>query len=140
MTEKINLFRAEIRRHEDQLFGIYLYFRSIELVYAHDPEMVRMTRTHYREIMERGRTAVYDAQILLGQINIGTRQEDDLDDFVFPPIEGHPGLEAMTHRAKVLLECYENLFPQKTRDDAKQLTNDELALLIEKSADRFFGE
>jgi hypothetical protein len=137
MGNRMSRFRAEIERQEDQLFGIQLYFQGVVLFHSHDPETVRLTQKHYGEIVERGRTALHDAQILLSQVNIGAKPEEELDNFAFPPIEGQPGLDAMTRRASVLVDCYKGLFPQKTRQDAEGLSQDEVALLFEEAATRF---
>ena len=137
MSDKVKLFESEINRHENQLFGIYLYCRGIELLYKDSPEILISTKLHYDEIMERGNDTLHDAKILLSQIKVGTKTKDDIEKFHFPPIEGLPELDDMTLRSQSLVECYNKLFPHKTRYDATKLSQEELTQLLEESAENF---
>jgi hypothetical protein len=137
MKDKVKLFESEISRHENQLFGIYLYCRGIELLYKDSPEILMATKFHYDEIMERGNAALHDAKILLSQVKVGTKTKDDIDTFHFPQIEGLPELDDMTLRSQSLVECYFKLFPHKTRYDATKLSQEELTQLLEESAESF---
>ena len=96
--DKVKLFESEIIRHEKQLFGIYLYCRGVELLYKDSPAILQTTKMHYDEIMERGNAALHDAKILLSQIKVGTKTNDDIDTFHFPPIEGLPSTKCVEPR------------------------------------------
>ena len=137
MKDKVKLFESEINRHENQLFGIYLYCRGVELLYKDSSGILKTTKMHYDEIMERGNVALHDAKILLSQIKVGTKTEDDIDKFHFPAIEGLPELDEMTVRSQILVECYFKIFPHKTRYDATELSQEELTQLLEESAENF---
>lgn len=135
MKNKIQKFEAEIDRHETQLFGVALFNQSIALLYKNDPATLEITKFHYDQIMERGNKALHNARILLGQVKIGAKLEDDLDHFSFPPIEGQDDLDEMTTRANIMVKTYHELFPAKSREEASKLSDEDLMILIQKSAD-----
>ena len=137
MKDKVKLFESKINRHEKQLFGIYLYYRGVELIYKDSPAILKTTKMHYNEIMERGNAELQDAKILLGQIKVGTKTEDDIDKFHFQQIEGIPELDEMTLRSQILVECYCKIFPHKTINDATELSKEDLKKLLEESAENF---
>ena len=136
MDDRLTHFESEIDRQESQLFGIYLFCRCIELMYQDSPETLAKTKYHYDEIVERGNAAIHDAKILLSQIKVGTRTEEEIDAFRFPPIEGLPGLDEMTQRSRILVRTYHRLFPDKSRYDATKLSQEELTLLLQESAEQ----
>jgi len=66
----------------------------------------------------------------------------DLPDFVeylrlfqFPPIHGHPMLEELTKRAKILVETYEELFSGRPRE--KSLKEYEKHLLLDTAVNKW---
>jgi len=128
----------EINRWENHLFGVELYYNGVVLLHGHDQAIIDLTKYHYDQIMERGSAALSNAKILLGQVKIGTKAESEIGNFSFPPIDGPPELSDLTIRAKILAETYDSLFPEKSRQDASGLSQEETMHLMNKSADKLF--
>lgn len=137
-VEKYNTvadFEVAIKKHEDQLFGIRLYHRAIELMYGSDKKTMEMSNYHYKNIIERGERVIAEAKELLKEVYAGKATDNTLGEFEFLPISGHPGLDDMTVRAQLLVEAYEKLFPDRPRN--MPLTKEEYQRLLNEAVQYF---
>ncbi len=131
-AEEIRRFDEMIRLHQDQLFGITLYFQGIELMYSGQPEICEMNRQSFQNIKDRAENAIAAAKSLLQQARENPPKVKELMRFTFPPIRGNPMLDQMTHRAQILVQTYERMFPGRAR--SQPLSQDELkSLMMEAS-------
>jgi len=110
-------FEEAIKKHEDQLFGIRLFYEGIKELKIYDEDMLDEIGFdyHYNNIMERGQKAISEAKELLKRVKSGKEDIKALQKFEFPPIHG-PGLDEMTQRASLLVKAYEKLFPNRPRE------------------------
>ena len=136
--ETIESFEKEIQEQEDQLFGITLYFEGIRVLWAHDKDLIEMNRIAFKNIMERGNSAIRHAKQLLNQAKKDPTKVKLLRQFVFPPIHGFPILDEMTKRAKIYVETYNELFPGRPRKNP--LTPTEHMLLMKTAVDKWEGK
>ena len=130
----IGSFETEIQEQEDQLFGIALYFEGILILWSHDKNIIEMNRKAYENIMKRGNAFIKEAKQLLYEAQKDPGKVELIRQFQFPPIYGHPMVDEMTKRAKILVETYNELFPGRPR--ANPLTQAELMLLMEAAANK----
>jgi hypothetical protein len=129
--DSVEEFEAAIKKHENQLFGIYLFNEGIESLYSHDKGILETTAYHYKQTIERGEKAIAEAGLLLKEVKDAKKDIRALKNFEFPPILG-PGLDEMTQRATLLVQVYEKIFPNRPRE--KPLTATENKLLMEEVA------
>lgn len=130
----IEKFKEIIQQHEDQLFGIQLFFEGIKLSYSHDEQILEMNAQALRNIVERGKMAIDAAKALLNDVENNIEDSSVLDRFQFPPIQGI-GLDPLTERASSLVQAYNKLFPGRPRD--KVLNEEELKSLREEAIKSF---
>jgi len=116
-NEIIRNFEITIKKHEDQLFGIRLFYEGIKELKMYDEDTLDEIGFdyHYNNIMERGQKAISEAKELLKKVKSGKEDIKALQKFEFPPIHG-PGLDEMTQRASLLVKAYEKLFPNRSRE------------------------
>lgn len=129
----IRQFKSKIKEQEDFLFGVKLYNENIALLY--DKNTVRWAGQHYEDIKQRGRESIICAKELLEEIKQSPEMVEYLFLFEFPAIHGDPILDEMTKRAKILVETYDELFHERSRE--KDLTEDERFLLIERASNKW---
>lgn len=114
---KVEDFEVAIKKHEDQLFGIRLFYEGIKKLKMYDEDTLDRINFdyHYNRIMERGQKAISEAKELLEKVKSGEKDIKILSKFEFPPIHG-PILDEMTQRATLLVKAYEKLFPNRPRE------------------------
>jgi len=131
----IEKLEITLKQHIDQLFGIHLYNDCIKCIYGHDEKLIRMTTQAFRNIMERGERMIAEAEELLQKVEKGDIDINALSKFEFLPISGVPGLDDMTIRAKLLVQAYEKLFPERPR--GKELSEEEYQRLLNEAMKDF---
>lgn len=133
-AEEILRFDETIRLHQDQLFGITLYFQGIELMYSDQPEILEMNRQSFHNIKDRAEKAIAEAEVLLQQAREDSSKINKLRRFTFQPISGNPMLNQITQRARILVRTYERMFPGRSR--SQLLSQDELTILMQEASDQ----
>lgn len=128
-------FRGTLKKHIDQLFGIRLYYEGIKYTFGNDDITMKITTQHFENIVERGEKMVSGASELLRKVQEGEINAKALENFEFLPISDYPELDDMTIRAKLLVEAYEKLFPERPREIP--LTQDEHQQLIIEAVDHY---
>ena len=122
---EIRQFKSKIKEQEDILFGIKLYNENIDLLY--DKETAYQANQHHKNIKQRGEESIIQAKELLEEVRKSSDMFEYLLMFEFPPAHGL-GLDEMTERAKILVETYDELFPERPRE--KSLAEDEKYFLL----------
>jgi len=133
-AEEIRRFENTIQLHQEQLFGITLYSKGIELMYSDQPELVKMNRKSFQNVKDRIEPSIYAGESLLQQVKADPSKVKHLKQFKFPPISGHPMLDQMTQRAQILVRTYERMFPKRSKSEP--LTEDELSSLMIEAANQ----
>ena len=108
--ENVSQFEERIQIQKEQLFGISLYFRGIELMYSEQPEIIKMNRQSFENIRERIEDSISAAESLLMEVKRDPPKARKLKKFKFPPTAGHPMLDQMAERVEIILRTYEHLF------------------------------
>ena len=129
----IEQFKTKIKEITDYLFGVKLYNENISLLW--DRNMVSLANRHYKDIKQRCEESVARAKELLEEIEEFPDMFEYLLLFQFPAIHGDPWLDEATGRVKILVEVYNELFPERPRE--KNLTKEERFYLLEKATDRW---
>lgn len=132
--EIMHRFEEDLQIQRDQLFGITLFLRGIELMYAGQSEIVEMNRQSFQNISERAESSISAAESLLQLVKADPGKVKKLRQFQFPPTGGHPMLDQMTQRGQILVETYERLFPGRSRSEP--LSREELESLMTEAADQ----
>ena len=128
----VEKFQDTLKKHVDQLFGIRLYYEGIRYEYGDDDVTMATTKMHFENIIERGEKIISAARILLQEVWAGQTSATELENFKWLPISGHPGLDDLTVRAQLLVETYERLFPNRSRETP--LTSEEQERLMTEAA------
>lgn len=129
-------FEKTIKEHENQLFGLLLYKRGVKLLCSHDPNIIKMTDSSFENIVNRTQETIINAKLLLEEAKKNPKKMKELDNFHFPPIKGHPFLDEMAKRVKIVLESYEELFPNRPRE--QNLSDEEVLKLTALSIKKTF--
>jgi len=133
--EALRLFKENINKHEDQLFGIILYYEGICTMYSGQKEIIEANRKAFQNIIKRGEKAIREAKQLVQEVQSEPNKVKKLQMFRFPPISGHPMLDQVSERVRILVETYDRLFPGRPR--GKPLTDNEHTLLMKEAASRY---
>ncbi|MDO9566455.1 MAG: hypothetical protein Q7J15_06925 [Candidatus Desulfaltia sp.] len=126
--EDVSRFEKMIQMQKEQLFGISLYFRGIELMYSEQPEIIQMNLQSFVNIRERTEDSIAAAESLLLEVKRDPSKAKKLKGFKFPPTTGHPMLDQMTERVEIILRTYEQLFPGRSK--SQSLNQEELMKLM----------
>jgi len=130
----IQRFEREIQAQRDQLFGIFLFAKGIELMYSGQPDVMAMNRASFQDITDRGQTAIRAAEVLLQEAKANPERARKIKRFTFPPTSGNPMLDEMTTRAKILFRTYDRMFPGRPRSE--ELSQSEHQALMKEAADQ----
>lgn len=125
-------FELEIARQEDLLYGIALFFECVSLLFAGQAAVLETHRKQFRNIIQSGTTATDRARDLLAEARQDPRKVALVEQFAFRPAEGHPDPNALVTRARALVESYQELFPNRPRDQA--LTADDTLKLMDAAS------
>lgn len=111
-------FEQEIARQEELQYGIALFFEGLSLLYAGQDAVLETHRKLFRNVIQTGNIALSRARELLEEARRDNSKIQMLQQFSFRPGEGHPEPDVVAARARVLVETYQELFPQRPRDQA----------------------
>lgn len=128
-------FRDKISTHEDQIFGITLFFAGIKRLYGDNKDLMDANQRSFEAVITRAKKTVEDAKKLLHAVEADPQKRPFLESFEFPSIHGHPMLDQMATRAKILVETYNDLFPGRDRE--QPLSDTEHLLLMQEASRRF---
>ena len=126
-------FEREMRRQEDLLYGLALFFECQTLLYAAQPEMIDTHRRELRNIIRAGRQRLSEAEELVAQVRLQAVDPSALRRFALNVFSGHSQAGRLEARAAVLVAIYERLFPGRSR--AQPFQREELFRLVEEAAE-----
>ncbi len=125
----IQKFEIKIKEYENVLFGMNLYIQGMYFMWGHKEEIIKLNQQHYEEAKERMEKSINEAKKTLETVKQHSDKISLLQEFKFPPTEGHPMLDEGTKRYKVLCQAYDELFLNRPKD--KPLTKEENSRLLE---------
>lgn len=133
--ELLEEFEAKMKRHEDLLYGVALFFEGLNVLYEGHDETIATYRKQFRNIMQHGKEVAQQAMKLLEQARTDSGAATAVAGFQFALGEGHEQPDELVKRAEVLVETYKRIFPERSRD--VPFTHDETIKLIEEAAEAF---
>jgi hypothetical protein len=116
-------FKQQIREYENIMFGLMLYQET-------SPKWVRkLQKISYKNMKRRGEKALKQAKNMLSDIKQGKDVQDRIMCFEWPII-----MDDMQFRIEVMLQCYEELYPERPRE--RSLSKEEIIALRNKAMDK----
>lgn len=134
---EIEKFEKKIKDYKDELFGVKLLYEGTKILWA-DSYLEKINfEQHYENIMKRGENIVNKAKKILNEIK-ASNDINKIKEVTFPLLEN----ESMPlvnpdgiPRLKLLLETYNELFPERDREIP--LTEEEYKLIMNKVINKF---
>lgn len=133
-TIAISEFEEEIRKQEDILYGLALFYEGIALLFEGQHAVIETYRKQFRNIIQNGKRVVDWAHTLVDEVRQSPRKMTLLEDFTFLPCHGHPNPKELAARATLVVETYNAIFPDRPRE--KALSNEEMLLLMETAGEK----
>jgi len=135
--DEIEKFEKKIKDYKDELFGVKLFYEGTKILWA-DSYLERINfEQHYENIMKRAESIVNKAEKILNEIK-ASNDINKIKEVTFPLLENE--LMPLVNpdgipRLKLLLETYNELFPE--RDRKIPLTEEEYKLIMNKAINKF---
>ena len=135
--EKIRNFEKKITNYKNELFALRLFYEQAKILWP--PSLLKSINfeEHYNNILNRGNKIIERAEKILKNVKVN----NDLrlfNEIKFPPLEkdlmplvNPDGIE----RLKLLLETYNELFPERDKDIP--LTEEEHKLIMNRIVNKF---
>ncbi|MFO7870277.1 MAG: hypothetical protein R6V03_02460 [Kiritimatiellia bacterium] len=136
--EQIDEFERRIKLQEELMYGVALFFEGISKLQAGQDAVLETHRKQCRNIIQAGKVISQRARLLLRQVKQDRQKTHLLDEFEFSPFRGHPNPEEMEKRARILVDTYNRIFPDRPR--SKEFTPEETFQLMEEASAVFTGE
>jgi len=137
MMNEIKKFEKKIKDYKDELFGVKLFYEGTKILWA-DSYLERINfEQHYENIMKRGESIVNKTEKILNEIK-ASNDINKIKEVTFPLLENE--LMPLVNpdgipRLKLLLETYNELFPERDREIP--LTGEEYKLIMNKVINKF---
>ena len=137
MMNEIKKFEKKIKDYKDELFGVKLFYEGTKILWA-DSYLERINfEQHYENIMKRGENIINKAGKILKEIK-ANNDINKIKEVTFPLLENE--LMPLVNpddipRLKILLETYNELFPERDREIP--LTKEEYKLIMNKVINKF---
>ena len=133
MTDsRLAAFEAEIERQEELLYGIALFFEGVSLVFAGQHDVIATYRKQFRNVIQNGSAATQRARDLLAEAREDARKLPLVEQYAFNPGNGYTDPPALVERARILIVTYQELYPDRPRDNA--LTPEETLKLLDAAS------
>jgi len=135
--DEIEKFEKKIEDYKDELFGVKLFYEGTKILWA-DSYLERINfEQHYENIMKRAESIVNKAEKILNEIK-ASNGINKIKEVTFPLLENE--LMPLVNpdgrpRLKLLLETYNELFPERDREIP--LTREEYKLIMNKVINKF---
>lgn len=135
--DEIEKFEKKIKDYKDELFGVKLFYEGTKILWA-DSYLERINfEQHYENIMKRAESIVNKAEKILNEIK-ANNDINKIKVVTFPLLENE--LMPLVNpdgipRLKLLLETYNELFPERDREIP--LTEEEYKLIMNKVINKF---
>jgi len=108
-------FEQEIKRNEDLLYGVALFFEVIEHLYSSQAAELETYRKQFRNIIQLGNNVLERAVIVVERAKQNPKKTELFKHFSFIPCLGHPKPQELEVRAQLLVETYNEIFPGRPR-------------------------
>ena len=137
MMNEIKKFEKKIKDYKDELFGVKLFYEGTKILWA-DSYLERINfEQHYENIMKRGENIINKAEKILNEIK-ASNNINKIKEVTFPLLENE--LMPLVNpdgipRLKLLLETYNELFPERDREIS--LTEEEYKLIMNEVINKF---
>lgn len=137
MMNEIKKFEKKIKDYKDELFGVKLFYEGTKILWA-DSYLERINfEQHYENIMKRGESIVNKTEKILNEIK-ASNDINKIKEVTFPLLENE--LMPLVNpdgipRLKLLLETYNELFPERDREIS--LTEEEYKLIMNEVINKF---
>jgi len=137
IINSISTFKKKIINYKEELFALRIFYEQAKILWP--PTLLKSVNfeKHYNNIMNRGNIIIKKAEKILKNVKVN----DDLrlfNEIEFPPLEkdimplvNPDGIE----RLKILLETYNELFPERDKDIP--LTEEEHKLIMNRIINKF---
>ncbi len=135
--DEIERFEKKIKDYKDELFGVKLFYEGTKILWA-DSYLEKINfEQHYENIMKRGENIFNKAEKILNEIK-ASNDINKIKEVTFPLLENE--LMPLVNpdgipRLKLLLETYNELFPERDREIP--LTGEEYKLIMNKVINKF---
>lgn len=103
-------------------------------MWGHNEKIITLNQKHYNNAKERMEKTINEAKKLLEDVEQYPNNISSLQQFQFPPVEGHTMLDEGTKRFKALTQAYNDLFPNRKRNNS--LTKEECKKLTDFAMDK----
>lgn len=127
-------FSRDIKRNEDLLYGVALFFEAISHLYSNQEAELETYRKQFRNVIQLGNDALERAVAMLERAKQNPDKAQLFAHFTFVPCLGHPKPEELAVRARILVETYEEIFPGRPRGQAFKTS--EIIRLMEAASAR----
>lgn len=137
IINSISAFKKKIINYKDELFALRIFYEQAKILWP--PALLKSVNfeKHYNNIMNRGNIIIKKADKILKNVKVN----DDLRQFneiEFPPLE--KDIMPLVNpdrigRLKILLETYNELFPERDKDIP--LTEEEHKLIMNRIINKF---
>jgi len=135
--DEIKKFEKKIKNYKDELFGIKLFYEGTKILWTDSCLEGINFKQHYENIIKRGRDIISKAEKILNEIkdsnNLNKVNEvtSSLLENELMPLVNPDGIP----RIKLLLETYNELFPERYR--GIPLTEEEYKLIMNRVINKF---
>ncbi len=116
-TEQVlSAFEVAIADQERVLYGVALFFEGVSLLQAGQEAVIETYQKQCRNVIQAGQEAIQVATSLLEQARENEDKAALIGEFKFYPCQGYPEPEELTRRARLLVDTYDEIFPDRPRD------------------------
>jgi len=135
IEQRMAALRDDIKRLEDAIYGVALFFEGISLLHAGQPAMIETYQKQFRNVIQADSDTLRQAQALVEAVERDPAQATRLRSFTVVPCKGHSNPKEMERRAHVLVEAYGRLFQGRPR--SREFSEEETFALTEEAAGAF---
>lgn len=135
VAQRTSALQGDIKRLEDVIYGVALFFEGISLLHAGQPAIIETYQKQFRNIIQSDSETLKEAKALLDAVDSDPNQSVRLRHFTVVPCKGHSNPKDMERRAHVLVDVYGRLFSGRPR--SREFTEEETFLLVEEAVSAF---
>ena len=137
IINSISTFKKKIVNYKEELFALRIFYEQAKILWP--PTLLKTVNLekHYNNIMNRGNIIIKKAEKILKNVKVNNNLRL-FNEIEFPPLEkdimplvNPDGIE----RLKILLETYNELFPERDKDIP--LTEEEHKLIMNRIINKF---
>ena len=131
----LTAFAEALQDLDDLIYGVALLFEGVSLLFATQPAVMETYRKQFRNIIHKGQVDSERGAKLLGEAKQDPASIQALNSFSLSAFEGYPNADDLKKRARVLVDAYKRLYPDRPRSE--EFTRDEALRLVDEAAEAF---